>query len=536
MILRPYQHAADEAVNRQWDAGVRSTLIELPTGTGKTVVMAKIARDVVERGGRVLGVAHRTELLRQMQRKMLDAGVHAELEQGRHRAGRAPVVIASVQSLKGRRLADAELHDYDAVLLDEAHHAVAPGYLAILDAATRAKVLGVTATGDRADGSALGKVFESVAYQLGIRESIRDGWLVPLVAKRIVLEGVDLSAVKTRAGDLAQDQLGAILREEEALHSVVVPLLEQSAGRRTIVFGVDVAHAHALADLLNRYEPGCARAIDGSADEDERDHVLADFRSGAFRILVNCALFTEGFDEPSIACVAIVRPTRSRALYVQMVGRGTRPLAPPMELTAAERIAAIAASAKPNVLILDFTGNAGRHPLVGPADVLAGRALDDETTAELKKLLDTGEQFELEALLDHADNEVRDRREKAGPLAVARYLAESFDPFVGPAQDAAATPKPSAWHHMPATSGQLRALKRFGIDKVPEALTMADASRMIDVCTRRDELGLCSIGQARLIGQQHKIDASHMSKVDAGKAIASLRNRWSAIKSYRRSA
>lgn len=532
LTLRPYQLEAVAKTYEAWNAGVRRVLVVMPTGTGKTVVFARIGADVVARGARMLVLAHRTELLGQAQAKLRAAGVWAEIEQGKRRAGFSPVVIASVQTLKGKRLEELDPDAFDTVVIDEAHHAVAPGYRIYPEYFGRAKVLGVTATADRLDGAGLGEVFDACPFTYELRDAIRDGYLVPIKARRIELEGVDVSNVKTRAGDFAQNELAEIMVEEEALHGVAIPVLEQTAGRRTIVFGVDVAHAHALAEVMNRYEPGCARAIDGSAHPEARAGVLEAFRAGHFRILVNCALFTEGFDEPGISCVVVARLTKSRSLYTQMVGRGTRPIEPPTEATADERLAAIAASDKPDLLLLDVTGEAGKHRLVGPGDVLAGRQLEDDVREDLEKRLDG--QLELDELLQHAEDEVRRRRERAGPMAVAKYLAKEFDAFCGELPEPA-RPPPAAWAREPATGPQLSALGGFGLDKIPEAISKADASRLIDALRQRRQLGLCTLKMARLLGR-NGVDASMMSMAEAGKQIQRLRDRWDAQRSMRRPA
>ncbi len=314
--LRPYQTAAVEAVEREFAAGKKRTLLVLPTGCGKTVVFSEVAAREVADGVRVLVLAHRAELLEQANNKLRAAGVHAEIEQGQRRASsRAPVVIASVQTLRGKRLERYARDAFGLIIVDEAHHRIAKSYGAIADHFVTARELGVTATADRADGAGLGKVYESVAYTYEIRAAIRDGFLAPIRARRILVDGLDLSAVRTHHGDFDQGELAQVFVDEKALHGVVAPLIELVQRRRTLVFAVDVAHAHALADMINRYKPASAIAIDGSAKPAEREAAISLFRAGTFQFLVNCALLTEGFDAPSIECVALVRPTQSRALY-----------------------------------------------------------------------------------------------------------------------------------------------------------------------------------------------------------------------------
>jgi superfamily II DNA or RNA helicase len=500
--LRPYQVAAIAAVQREFARGIRRTLVVLPTGCGKTVVFADLARHEVACQRRVLVLAHRGELLEQAQAKLTAVGTWAELEQAGRRAGAADVVVASVQTLRGRRLTALAPDTFGLIVVDEAHHATSPSYRAVLDHFTGALVLGVTATADRADGAALGTVFETCAYSYEMRAAIRDGWLAPILARRVMLDGVDLSNVRTMGGDLNQADLAAVMADAEAVHGVVGPLRDLAGARKTIVFGVDVKHARAIADALNQHEPGCALALDGTAGEDDRRRALAGFRVGRFRFLVNCALFTEGFDEPSVTCVAIARPTKSRALYTQMAGRGTR-LAP----------------GKTDCLLLDFVGNAGRHRLVGPVDVLGGRQIDDETRLEVERLIELG-QLTIDAVIDQADAEVARRRAAASVSAVARYRAQEVDPFLG---DFLVGIEPVAARSIDerATQAQLDDLEAIGMRKLPADLSRIEAMNLLQANARRRKAGLCSIKQARQLIRAG-YDAKHMSFTEASRLCGQL--------------
>jgi superfamily II DNA or RNA helicase len=498
MQLRPYQTAAVDAARREL-ALHRSTLIVMPTGTGKTVVFADVLERVVARGGRALVLAHRNELLEQAAAKL---GVDCAIEKGRMRAGAAAVVVASVQSLKGKRLAGFDPATFRLIVVDEAHHARAKSYRAILDYFTTAKVLGVTATPDRADGKGLAEVFDTVAYRYELRDAINDEWLVPLTAKRIEVEGLDLSSVRTTCGDLNAKDLAAVMGAEQALHEVASPLLELAGDRKTVLFTVDVAHARALAEVINRHRPGTARPLDGTASADERRAVLRDFRAGAFRVLANCALLTEGWDEPSVECVAIARPTKSRALYVQMIGRGTRLHAD-----------------KSDVLILDFVGNSGRHRLINPAHALAGADVDDEL-AELahRTASDTG--VSVERALQEAQLELEVTRQRAAIVARAKFFAEEIDPWM-PRR----APATSEREGRPATERQLELLQRKGIEP-PVEISIGDASGIIDGLRAREEAGLCTYKQARLLRRQGLRDAFTFSKQYASGLIGELRKQW----------
>jgi superfamily II DNA or RNA helicase len=508
--LRPYQHEAIAGVEREWDGGTKRTLLVLPTGTGKTVVFAElIRRQQRDDTGRALVVAHRTELLEQARNKLRDVGVWAALEKAEHRARTERVVVASVQTLKGKRLRRFRPDEFDVVIVDEAHHSTASSYRAVLEYFTRAKVLGVTATPDRADGTALGEMFESVAYRYELRDAIRDHWLVPIVARRIFLEKVDLSAIKSRAGDLAQDELAEVMATDEAVVGVVVPLLEQAGDRPTIVFGVDVAHATAIARALCERRPGCARVAHGELGEDRRAELLEEFRAGAFQFLVNCALYTEGFDEPSVACVACARPTKSRALYTQMVGRGTRLLGATWE----ESLRA----GKRDVLLLDFVGNAGRHRLVGPVDALAPGDVDESVRREAERMLEEDER-DLDGLVDEAAAELERRREEARRGANAQYFARDVDPFFG---DQLGEPYDGDWALEPATLEERTELIDLGLKRLPAGLTRGEARRILEADRRRRRLGLATYKQCALLAR-FGFDVKTMTKGAASARIGVL--------------
>lgn len=485
--LRPYQLAGLAAIRDQYQLGCRSTLLELPTGTGKTVVFAELARQAVAEGGRMLVLAHREELLDQAVEKIAAVGLWAQVEQGPRRAGSAPVVVASVQTLRGARLERFSPSAFTHIVVDEGHHAVAEGYLAILAYFASARVLLVTASPDRGDGKALKQVCESVAFRYSLKQAIADEWLVPLRARRILVAGVDLSKVSIHHGDFDQQDLAEAFGDERALHGTAIPLLELAGDRRTIAFCVNVDIAKRLAGVLNGYRPGCARAVDGKAKRDERKAVLAAFRRGEFQFLINCALYTEGFDEPSIACVAIIRPTRSRGLYVQMLGRGTRLLG--------LSLAASIAAGKRDCLVLDFVGTSARNSLIGPADALAGAAVNDNVREAVEERLSAGE-LAVEEVLALAEDDAAKRRTGLKFAAIADYRAKEVDPFLSSFR----RPAPSgAWTQGPATDKQRKELKAIGFETLPEGLTAGEASEWMDAAFERERIGLCSVRVARML-------------------------------------
>jgi superfamily II DNA or RNA helicase len=430
VILRDYQRAALDGARAQIRAGKKRVLIVLPTGTGKTVVFAEAIRLACAKGGKALVLAHRTELLEQARKKLraVDPGLRVEIEQAGARASSgADVVVASVQSLKGPRLARWAPDAFALLIVDEAHHATAASYRAILEHFADATVVGVTATPDRADETKLGEVFDALAYELSMQRAIADGYLVPLKLRTVRVDALDMRHVKTARGDFVERDLVAALEGDEVLLEIAGPLPELAGARRTIVFIAGVKNAHRLATLLNERtgRPGCAAALDGTTDPALRAHTLWRFERGEFQFLVNVGLFTEGFDSPSIACVAVARPTLSRALFSQMIGRGTRPLAGVID-AAEDRVAAIASSSKPDLLVVDFTTSTAKHRLVTPLDVLG---VDDPIAREIAaELLEQNPELDVSEAAERACADARVRLVKR--LAHEyELLVEEWDPF-----------------------------------------------------------------------------------------------------------
>jgi len=515
---RPYQVASIEAVETQFREGVKSTLVVLPTGTGKTIVLAilllrfKLAQE--GRRARGLVVAHRTELIAQNAAKCRAAGLTTSIEQGSSRATRtSDVVVASVQTLQRSRLLAYAADEFDFIVFDEAHHAEAKGYQNIHEHFPGALLLGLTASPMRLDGKPLGNTFQTTAFTYDLRQAITDEWLVPIVARRVRITDVDMSAVKAAHGDLAKDELGAVLRDAKALQGVVGPLLQLAGTRRTLVFAVDVAHAHALAELLNKHKPGSALALDGNTPEAKRRAVLELFRDGAIQYLVNCELLTEGFDDPGIECVALARPTMSVALLIQMVGRGTRLLG----LTYAESCA----NGKRDVLLLDFVGNL-RHRLATPADALAGVKLPDDLAAEVAKELDSGKELNVSLTLAAAEERTAEETRRKAELALAHFRTKEVDPFVGDYMPPLDPNSPAG--RAPATEAQMRLLKDKGYSDPPAGITKAEASAMIDAADARARAGLCSLKQCRLF-EGLGLNTKTMTAKRAGELFAKCRDR-----------
>ncbi len=443
MNLRPYQHKALVAIEAAFAAEQRSVLAVLATGLGKTVLFSHLAD---RHPGRVLVLAHRDELIQQAKEK-LEAVCREEVtvEMGLNRARRScRLVVSSVQTLsRPGRQERFSPEGFGLLVIDEAHHAVARTYRSVIDflrsANPNLNLLGVTATPNRSDSLALGQVFEHVAYDYGIESAVSDGWLVPVLARPVVVEGLDFSRARSLAGDFNERDLEQILADEKMLHSTAKPAVELAGRRPTLVFCVTVAHARGMAAVIDRYAgEGMAVALDGTTDPRVRADEVAAFKAGRRQYLCNCGLFLEGFDAPATSCVVMARPTKSLALYAQVLGRGTRPLPGVVDGcgdSPAERRAAIASSRKPDVVVLDFVGNSGRHKIVSAVDLLGGRydeptrAYARQTSEEEGRAVDVDESLERArdelALLE----EIRERKRRAFIRADVEYHVRDADIF-----------------------------------------------------------------------------------------------------------
>jgi superfamily II DNA or RNA helicase len=382
MILRDYQRSVLAALE---ESETPRNLAVMATGSGKTVVFAEYLRHTLRFGGRGLVIAHRDELITQAAAKIreLAPDLRVEIEKAELRASRtqtmfgpAPsVVVASVQTLQGRRLADWPRDAFACVVVDEAHHATAPSYRAIFDhfCSERTPLLGVTATAGRSDGTALGAVFERIVADLRIATLVQAGWLVPVRAFSVSSD-VSLDGVSTRAGDFAQGELAAAVDDEGRNALVVAAYEEHAMGRQAIAYTAGVDHAHHLAADF-RARGISAESVWGAMEEDDRRRILAAYTAGEITVLTNFGVLTEGFDAPNTACVIQARPTKSELLLTQMIGRGTRPAASLAAVLDAEcperRRAQIAASSKPDMVVLDIRDSLARGLCMSPAS-LAG--------------------------------------------------------------------------------------------------------------------------------------------------------------------
>lgn len=486
MELRPYQQAARQAVEAEWEQGRERTLLVLPTGTGKTIVFAKVTEDRVRAGDRVLILAHRGELLDQAAAKLQTAtglGCATEKAEETCLGSWYRVAVGSVQSMmRPQRLARFDAAHFGTIIIDEAHHAITDGYRRILDHFPDAKVLGVTATPDRGDMRNLGSVFESLAYEYTLPEAIREGYLVPIKALTIPLK-MDLTGVSMQSGDFKAADLGTAL--DPYLHQIADEMQKNCKDRKTVVFLPLVKTSQKFRDILN--ERGF-RAAEVNGESADRTEILADFEAGRYNVLCNSMLLTEGWDCPSVDCVVVLRPTKVRSLYSQMVGRGTR-LSPE--------------TGKEHLLLLDFLWHTERHELCHPAHLIC----ENEEVAQ--KMTDNIEQagcaVDLEEAEQTASEDVVAQREEA----LAKQLREMrtrkkrlVDPLQFEmsiqAEDLSGYTPAFGWEMSPPSEKQRQTLEKLGI--LPDAIENAGkAKKLLDRMAARRQEGLTTPKQIRFL-------------------------------------
>lgn len=397
LTLRPYQREAIEAIGAAEARGVRRQVVALPTGTGKTVIFAHL---VADRDGRSLILAHRDELIEQAAGKIRAVNPRAQV--GICKADRdewqAPIVVASIQTIsRQHRLSRIPPRSFQTIIVDECHHAAAEsyqntlGYFGAFDDGGPL-VVGFSATPERADEKQLADVFEEIVFRRDIESMIADRYLCDLRAVQVRIDA-NFDAVHTVAGDFNVGELAAQLEDANAPEQALEAWREHAAERKTLVFTPTVELATNIAERFS--DAGISAAwLSGETHIDERRDTLRRLAAGRIQVLANCAVLTEGFDEPSIDCVVMARPTKSRPLYIQMIGRGTRPF-----------------PTKSDCLILDLVGATTRHEIVTAASLFNVNA---QTMSE-RGLTDA---------IEERNGEARDQQNKVGPSSGLQVVKE----------------------------------------------------------------------------------------------------------------
>jgi superfamily II DNA or RNA helicase len=482
--LRPYQNEAVAAIKKHWSEDWDKELLVLPTGCGKTVVFNTIAH---EQPGKTLILAHRDELIEQARDKY-----HSMFHEptGKIKAQEnniQRVTVGSVQTMMRRNYSGM----FDTIIVDEAHHAISDSYQKILGQFPTAKVLGVTATPDRGDKRNLAEYFEGIAYEYNLKTAIKEGYLCDIVAKTIPLE-IDMNSVKVSMGDFSVDSIGVAL--EPYLEQIAEAIQIHASARKTVVFCPLISIAQELAGMI----PG-AREVNGTSTD--RKETLEWFdNAGPGAVLCNAMLLTEGWDCPSCDCVVVLRPTKIRSLYCQMVGRGTR-LFP----------------GKENLLILDFLWMSYRHNLCRPASLVTENEKDikkvtsdsvsEEDEIDLLDSVSDAEEARRSALAEQLQRQTRKKSKLVNPVELFTLVGlDDYEPVF-------------KWEEADATAKQIAALQNFGIDA--DGITKGYASAIMDKLIKRAKDGFATAKQVKLLNS-FGYNATNWSKEQATKKLSAL--------------
>lgn len=494
MELRPYQQQAKDAIFSEWENGIKKTLLVLPTGCGKTIVFAKVAEECVKGGSRVLILAHRGELLDQAADKIgksTGLGCATEKAEQTCLGSWFRIVVGSVQSMMREKRLNQFPNDYfNTIIIDEAHHCISDSYQKVLRHFPDAEVLGVTATPDRGDMQNLGTVFESLAYEYTLPKAIKEGYLSPIKAVTIPLK-IDMSAVGVQAGDFKSGDIATAL--DPYLESIAEEMKKYCSNKKTVVFLPLVKTSQKIRDILNNHG---FKAAEVNGDSKDRAEILEAFDKDQYNVLCNSMLLTEGWDCPSVDCIVVLRPTKVRSLYCQMVGRGTR-LSPETN--------------KDHLLLLDFLWHTERHELCHPASLICESAeVAQKMTENMEK--DAGCVIDIEEAEKTASEDVVAQREEA----LAKQLSEMkrrkkrlVDPLQFEmsiqAEDLSGYVPAFGWEMAPPSDGQKKTLEKLGI--LPDAIENAGkASKILDRLDKRRREGLTTPKQIRFLesrGFQH---------------------------------
>lgn len=491
MELRPYQKEAKEAVFGQWEQNVKRTLLVLPTGCGKTIVFARIAEECVRNGENVLILAHRGELLTQAADKIAKStGLQCAVEKAEESCLGSwfRITVGSIQTLmREKRLSQFEKNYFNTIIIDEAHHCISDGYQKVLQYFEEAQVLGVTATPDRGDMKNLGNYFESLAYEYTLPKAIKEGYLTPIRALTVPL-ALDLTGVGMQSGDFKAGDIDTAL--DPYLYQIADEMVNNCSDRKIVVFLPLIKTSQKFRAILNQKG---FRAAEVNGTSQDREQILKDFDEGKYNVLCNSMLLTEGWDCPSVDCVIVLRPTKVRSLYSQMVGRGTR-----------------LCEGKTDLLLLDFLWHTERHELCHPAHLICEN--DEVAQMMTENLKEAGCPVDLEEAEKTATEDVVAAREEA----LAKQLAEMkrrkrklVDPLQFEmsiqAEDLSSYTPSFGWEMAPPSDKQIKTLEKLGI--MPDQIENAGkASKLLERLDKRRAENLTTPKQIRFLesrGFQH---------------------------------
>lgn len=515
MNLRPYQSACMEGNAKAFEEFDR-VLDVIPTGGGKTIIFSNEAMRRLDSGERTLILAHREELIDQAITKLHAAtGIKAEKEKAEFSATlEAPVVVASIQTMM-RRLEKWPKDHFGLVVCDEAHHALSDSWQTVL-AHFDAQVLGVTATPDRGDKKNLGNYFQTIGYEVSLFDLIEQEYLSRITLKSIPLQ-IDLSKVGSIGGDFSDAELGSAI--EPYLDQIAQSIKEQAGQRRTLAFLPLIATS-------KKFVEACAKIglkaghVDGMSEN--RKEILDAFANDEFQILSNAMLLTEGYDVDSgptgigIDCVTVLRPTRSRPLYAQMVGRGTR-----------------TAIFKDNLLLLDFLWHHERHAIARPAHLIAKSDEEAEQITQLaisksaalpSEVIESMPELDLEDVAVEASSQREEqlkkkleenKNKKAKTISAEEFAMEHNS------MDVAEYAETMPWEAAPVTEKQMKWLKRAHID-LSTVRSKGHASKLLGLHFGSKKPTLASESQRALMQRMGHPHAHEATADEARKFFSGL--------------
>lgn len=522
--LRDYQERAVRASYEGWAGGRgKNALIVHPTGTGKTYTGAALVARYPRVFGtrpdghrrRILWLAHRDYLLDQAARTLVRMGVDSAIEAGRKKAmagllGDPDCVIASVASMQEngqtKRLFQWEPDYFDLLVVDEGHHVLSPIYKRILNYFDYQHGLILTATPDRSDGRNLGEVVDFLADEYTLDQAVEDRWVCELKVRWCNLK-IDISKVKNAGKgadkDLSEADLGKLFAPYVGPFANAIR--EQVGNLQCILFAPTVQLSYFMATALTSLG---IKSEHLDAKSKNRDEVLSAYRSGEVRCLCNYGLFTEGFDVPGIGAVILMRPTKSRALYYQMVGRGLRP------------------NDGLPLIVVDFPWVSGKHKLVKPADIFHSKTSKyrEEVFREAERLLDVGSYDDVLEAIKASDEEItyRDRfRLEVAPTRV-KYRETEYNPLSP--SDVARLPRRAEVEAPQVRLASPRMAAKLRANGIPggESMSFVRAMKMLDSISARERWGGCSYGMIRKlvdIGYDRRV-VRKMTASEANRALA----------------
>lgn len=510
-LLRGYQEEALKSVIESFENGINRQLISLPTGSGKTIVISAVAQYYKTK---TLVLAHREELIEQAVEKIklyspdADVGICKAKKNEISRK----IVVGSIQScMQDKRLKALKKSGIKVLIIDEAHHAPSSSYRKIIEYlgffdGPKKLLLGVTATPKRNDKKGLDEVFEKITFERSVGTLIKGGYLSPVVGRRI-LTSFRLKGIKTKMGDFVVSQLAMAVNIPERNAFIFHKWKVHANNRKTLIFCVDVKHCKDMAAFFSS-QGIVAKAVWGLMDSKDRKETLIAFRNNEIQVIISCSLLTEGFDDPSVDCIVMARPTKSKPLYTQMVGRGLRKYMGKQDCLVLDftdqqnnidQLASLSASIPEATMLEDGTQSGQRNPNPRNPSIRSDKDLDQEFDILGSVKLRWVKLYRGEwCLIDARGNELLIRPKENGYIAdlisstgnkiksivvspiSLDYCVGVCEDFARSHMDVSLSKLDAPWlkKQDPATKSQLDVLKKFGVK--PINITKAGAYLLIN--------------------------------------------------------